>query len=167
MNNKGINKVILIGYLGKDPEIRYMPNGIAVANLNLATSEKWKDKITGQIKERTEWHRIVLFSKLAEIAREYLKKGSHIYIEGSLQTKKWKDKYNQYRYNTEIIVNINGTMKILNYIKNNDIKNKIINKIPDNFNTKNNNNELNIINENIKKENISNEDINFDDEIPF
>ncbi|UDG80464.1 single-stranded DNA-binding protein [Candidatus Annandia pinicola] len=166
MNNKGINKVILIGYLGKDPEIRYMPNGIAVANLNLATSDKWKDKITGEIKEKTEWHRIVLFAKLAEIARKYLKKGSYLYIEGSLQTKKWKDKYNQYRYNTEIIVNINGTMKILNYIKeNNDIKNKIINKISKNINTNNNN--LNIVDESIKKEYINNEDINFDDEIPF
>ncbi|AZP36185.1 Single-stranded DNA-binding protein [Candidatus Annandia adelgestsuga] len=165
MNSKGINKVILIGYLGKDPEIRYTPNGIAVANINLATSESWQDKKTGENREKTEWHRIVLFSKLAEIAREYLSKGSHIYIEGSLQTKKWKDQYNQFRYTTEIIVNINGNMKILNYKnKNENIDNK---KKIENFDILNDkkNNKLDIIKNNKKID--DEENINFDDEIPF
>jgi single-strand DNA-binding protein len=99
----GINKVILVGNLGQDPEVRYMPNGGAVANLTLATSEKWKDKQTNEQKERTEWHSIVLYQRLAEIAGEYLRKGSKVYIEGSLQTSKWTDKQTgQDRYKTEI-----------------------------------------------------------------
>jgi len=103
---RGINKVILIGNLGADPEIRHMPNGSAVANINLATSESWKDKNTGEQQERTEWHRVVLFQRLAEIVAEYLKKGSKIYIEGRLQTRKWQDKTTgQDRYTTEIIAN--------------------------------------------------------------
>ncbi len=103
---KGINKVILIGNLGADPEIRHMPNGAAVANINLATSESWKDKNTGELQERTEWHRVVLFQRLAEIVAEYLKKGSKVYIEGRLQTRKWQDKTTgQDRYTTEIIAN--------------------------------------------------------------
>jgi single-strand DNA-binding protein len=103
---KGINKVILIGNLGADPEIRHMPNGAAVANINLATSESWKDKATGELQERTEWHRVVLFQRLAEIVAEYLKKGSKVYIEGRLQTRKWQDKTTgQDRYTTEIIAN--------------------------------------------------------------
>jgi single-strand DNA-binding protein len=103
---KGINKVILIGNLGADPEIRHMPNGGAVANINLATSESWKDKNTGELQERTEWHRVVLFQRLAEIVAEYLKKGSKVYIEGRLQTRKWQDKTTgQDRYTTEIIAN--------------------------------------------------------------
>lgn len=103
---KGINKVILIGNLGADPEIRHMPNGTAVANINLATSESWKDKNTGEQQERTEWHRVVLFQRLAEIVAEYLKKGSKVYIEGRLQTRKWQDKTTgQDRYTTEIIAN--------------------------------------------------------------
>lgn len=103
---KGINKVILIGNLGADPEIRHMPNGTAVANINLATSESWKDKNTGEQQERTEWHRVVLFQRLAEIVTEYLKKGSKVYIEGRLQTRKWQDKTTgQDRYTTEIIAN--------------------------------------------------------------
>lgn len=113
MANRGINKVILIGNLGQDPEVRYMPNGGAVANITLATSESWKDKHTGDIKEKTEWHRVVLFGKLAEIAREYLRKGSQVYIEGSLQTRKWQDQNSIDRYTTEVIVNINGTMHML------------------------------------------------------
>ena len=100
---RGINKVILIGNLGKDPEIRYVPNGGAVANLNIATSESWKDKATGEKQERTEWHRVVFFGKLAEIASEYLKKGAQIYVEGRLQTRKWQDKSGQDRYTTEIV----------------------------------------------------------------
>ena len=102
---RGINKVILIGNLGRDPEIRYMPNGGAVANLALATSESWKDKSTGEQQERTEWHRVVLYRRLAEVAGEYLKKGSKIYIEGKLQTRKWQDNQGQDRYTTEIIGN--------------------------------------------------------------
>lgn len=99
---KGINKVILIGNLGKDPEVRHMPSGGAVANFTLATSESWKDKQTGEQHERTEWHRVVFYNRLAEIAGEYLRKGSKIYMEGSLRTRKWQDKDGQERYTTEI-----------------------------------------------------------------
>jgi single-strand DNA-binding protein len=102
----GVNKVILVGNLGKDPEVRFMPNGGAVANLAIATSETWKDKQTGEQKERTEWHNIVMYQRLAEIAGEYLKKGSKVYLEGSLQTSKWTDKQTgQDRYKTEIKAN--------------------------------------------------------------
>ena len=100
---RGVNKVILVGNLGKDPEIRYMPNGNAVANLTLATTESWKDKQTGDQQEKTEWHRIVMFRRLAEIAGEYLKKGSQVYIEGKLQTRKWQDNSGNDRYTTEIV----------------------------------------------------------------
>ncbi len=101
---RGVNKVILIGNLGKDPEVRYTPNGLAVTNITVATSESWKDKQTGENQERTEWHRIVLYGRLAEIAGEYLRKGSKVYIEGRLQTRKWQDKNTgQDRYTTEII----------------------------------------------------------------
>jgi len=100
---RGINKVILIGNLGADPEVRFMPSGGAVANLRIATSESWKDKQTGEAQERTEWHTVALFNRLAEIAGEYLKKGSKVYIEGSLRTRKWQDKNGQDRYTTEII----------------------------------------------------------------
>ena len=113
MASKGVNKVILIGHLGQDPEIRYMPSGGAVANLTLATSESWRDKQTGEMKEKTEWHRVVIFGKLAEIAGEYLKKGSQIYVEGSLQTRKWTDQSGQDRYTTEVVVNIGGAMQML------------------------------------------------------
>jgi single-strand DNA-binding protein len=102
---KGINKVILIGNLGADPEVRYMPGGGAAATLNIATSESWKDKQTGEQQDRTEWHRVVLFNRLAEIAGEYLKKGSKVYIEGSLRTRKWQDKNGQERFTTEIVGN--------------------------------------------------------------
>ena len=100
-----VNKVILIGHLGKDPDVRYMPNGDQVTNLTLATSETWKDKTSGEKKEATEWHRVVFFRKLAEIAGQYLKKGAQIYIEGSLKTRKWQDKEGQDRYTTEIVGN--------------------------------------------------------------
>ena len=99
-----INKVMLIGNLGKDPEIRYMPSGDAIANLTLATTENWKDK-AGEKQEKTEWHRVSMFGRLAEIAGEYLKKGSSIYIEGKLQTRKWQDKEGNDRYTTEIVAN--------------------------------------------------------------
>ena len=102
---RGVNKVILIGNLGKDPEVRYMANGQAVANVTLATSESWKDKNTGEQQEKTEWHRVVFFRRLGEIAGEYLKKGSRIYVEGKLQTKKWQDNQGQDRYTTEIVAN--------------------------------------------------------------
>ena len=113
MASRGVNKVILIGNLGQDPEIRYMPNGGAVANLSLATSETWRDKQTNEMREKTEWHRVVIFGKLAEIAGEYLKKGSQVYIEGALQTRKWQDQSCQDRYSTEIVVNIGGSMQML------------------------------------------------------
>tara|TARA_R110000822_G_scaffold159476_34_gene299743 strand:+ start:22220 stop:22696 length:477 start_codon:yes stop_codon:yes gene_type:complete len=100
---RGINKVILVGNLGKDPEAKFMPNGNAVTNITVATSESWKDKQTGQQQERTEWHRVVFFNRLAEIASEYLKKGSKVYVEGSLRTRKWQGQDGQDRYTTEIV----------------------------------------------------------------
>lgn len=100
---RGINKVILVGNLGADPDTRYMPSGKAVTNIRIATSESWKDKQTGDMQERTEWHAIVLYDKLGEIAAEYLRKGSQVYIEGSLRTRKWQDKEGKDRYTTEII----------------------------------------------------------------
>lgn len=103
---RGINKVILIGNLGKDPDVRYMPSGSAVTNITIATSESWKDKQSGEKQERTEWHNVVFFNRLAEIAAEYLKKGSKVYVEGSLRTRKWQDKNSgQDRYTTEIVAN--------------------------------------------------------------
>lgn len=103
MSSRGVNKVILIGNLGADPEARFMPSGGAVTNLRIATSETWKDKQSGQMQERTEWHRVVFFNKLAEIAGEYLKKGGKVYIEGSLRTRKWQGSDGQDRYSTEIV----------------------------------------------------------------
>jgi single-strand DNA-binding protein len=100
---RGINKVILVGNLGADPETRYMPSGSAVTNLSIATSESWKDKQTGEQKDRTEWHKVAMFNRLAEIAAEYLRKGSQVYIEGKLRTRKWQDKSGQDRWTTEII----------------------------------------------------------------
>jgi single-strand DNA-binding protein len=102
---RGVNKVILIGNLGADPETRAMPSGTTVANLRVATSESWRDKQTGEQQERTEWHRVALFGRLAEVAGEYLRKGSQVYIEGSLRTRKWTDKQGNERYSTEIIGN--------------------------------------------------------------
>ena len=103
MARGSVNKVILIGNLGQDPEVRYMPNGNAVANITVATTETWKDRNTGENQERTEWHRVVLFRRLAEIAGEYLKKGAKVYLEGKLQTRKWQDQNGQDRYTTEVI----------------------------------------------------------------
>jgi single-strand DNA-binding protein len=102
---RGINKVILIGHLGADPETRAMPSGMTVANLRLATTENWKDKQSGENQERTEWHNVALFGRLGEIAAEYLRKGSQVYIEGRLRTRKWQDKEGRDRYTTEIIGN--------------------------------------------------------------
>ena len=112
MASRGVNKVILVGNVGKDPETRYLPSGGAVTNLALATSESWKDKNTGQPQEKTEWHRVSLFGKVAEIAGEYLRKGSQVYIEGKLQTREW-EKDGIKRYTTEIIVDMQGTMQLL------------------------------------------------------
>ena len=114
MASRGINKVILVGNLGQDPEIRYMPNGSAIANFSVATSESWKDKQTGETRDRTEWHRVVVFGKLAEIAGEYIKKGTQVYLEGQLQTRKWQDQTGNDRYTTEVVINpIGGTLQIL------------------------------------------------------
>jgi len=110
----GVNKVIIVGNLGKDPEVRFMPNGGAVANITVATSDSWKDKQTGEQTEKTEWHRVVMFGKLAEIAGEYLKKGSKVYLEGSLQTRKWTNQQGQDQYTTEIVLQgFNGVMQML------------------------------------------------------
>ena len=110
----GVNKVIIVGNLGKDPEVRFMPNGGAVANITVATSDTWKDKQTGEQKEKTEWHRVVMFGKLAEIAGEYLKKGSKVYLEGSLQTRKWTNPQGQDQYTTDIVLQgFNGVMQML------------------------------------------------------
>lgn len=113
MATRGVNKVILVGNLGQDPEVRYMPNGGAVANLTLATSESWRDKQDGESREHTEWHRVVVFGKLAEIASEYLRKGAQVYIEGQLRTRKWTDQSGQDKYTTEVVVGQNGTMQML------------------------------------------------------
>ncbi|MGL5283043.1 MAG: single-stranded DNA-binding protein [Plesiomonas shigelloides] len=113
MAKKGINKVILIGNLGQDPEVRYSQQGKAFANVSLATSESWNDKATGEKKESTEWHKVVFIGKLAEIVGEYLKKGAKIYIEGKLRTRKWQDQSGVDRYSTEIHVDIDGEMQML------------------------------------------------------
>lgn len=114
MASRGVNKVLLIGFLGQDPEIRYMPGGSAVATLSMATSESWRDKQSGELKEKTEWHRVVVFGKPAEIAGEYLRKGSQVYIEGQLRTHKWFDEKNGVdRFSTEVVVSLQGTMQML------------------------------------------------------
>lgn len=113
MAARGINKVILVGNIGNEPEMRYMPNGNAVATVSLATSDAWKDKNTGEQQERTEWHRVVFFGKLAEIVGQYVHKGSKLYVEGRLQTRKWTDQQGVDRYSTEIVVDMGGTMQLL------------------------------------------------------
>jgi len=105
MSSKGLNKVMIIGNLGNEPESRYLPSGSAVTNISIATSDSWRDKSTGEKQERTEWHRVTFYGKLAEIAAQYLHKGSQVYVEGRLQTRKWQDKGGQDRYTTEIIAN--------------------------------------------------------------
>lgn len=112
MASRGVNKVILLGNLGQDPEVRYGQSGKIVVSLSLATSERWQDK-NSQQQERTEWHRVVLFGKIAEVAAEYLKKGQQVYFEGKLQTRKWQDQQGLERYTTEVIVDINGAMQLL------------------------------------------------------
>jgi len=114
MATRGINKVILVGNLGQDPEVRYTPGGAAVTTISVATSESWKDKNTGQMQEKTEWHRVVFFGRLAEVAGEYLRKGSQVYVEGKLQTRKWQDKNGQDRYTTEVVVDgFGGVLQML------------------------------------------------------
>ncbi len=110
---RGVNKVILVGNLGNDPEVRQTPNGSTVSTLSVATSESWRDRQSGNMVEKTEWHRVVIFGKLAEIAGQYLRKGSKVYLEGKLQTNKWQDKQGQDRYTTEIVLDINGQMQML------------------------------------------------------
>lgn len=181
MASRGINKVILIGNLGQDPDLRYMPNGNAVVNMNLATSDVWNDKNTGEVREKTEWHRVVLFGKLAEIAGKYLKKGSQVYIEGSLQTRKWQDQNGIDRYTTEIIVSITGTMQMLGNRNTNTLNNiEVMSKhnsgksFKDANSVKSNNSLSNFSSEeNTKKSNLINvsSKIDFDDDddddIPF
>ena len=114
MSNKGVNKVILVGHLGQDPQLTNLPSGGYVANITLATSESWADKQSGQKREKTEWHTVAIFGKLAEVAGQYLRKGSQVYIEGSLQTRKWQDQSGNDRYTTEVVVQgFNGTMQML------------------------------------------------------
>ncbi|MFQ2607704.1 single-stranded DNA-binding protein [Aeromonas caviae] len=114
MASRGINKVILIGNLGQDPEVRYMPGGNAVTSITLATSDTWRDKQTGEAKERTEWHRVVFMGMLAEVAGKHLKKGSQVYVEGKLRTRKWQDHSGQERYTTEVLVDsFTGVMQML------------------------------------------------------
>lgn len=111
---RGVNKVIIVGTLGNDPEVKYSASGSAIANLSVATSEHWKDKQTGEKKEQTEWHRVVIFGKLAEVAGEYLRKGSQVYIEGQLRTRKWSDSNGVDRYTTEIVIpQMGGVMQML------------------------------------------------------
>ncbi|MCX9108221.1 single-stranded DNA-binding protein [Providencia rettgeri] len=153
MASRGVCKVILIGHLGQDPEIRYMPAGGAVANLTLATSESWRDKQTGEMREKTEWHRVCIFGKLAEVAGEYLKKGSQVYIEGSLQTRKWQDQSGQDRYTTEVVVNIGGTMQMLGNGNSNNNGNQTGNKSTSSPNQ--------------QYSNQTKPPMDFDDDIPF
>ncbi len=113
MSSRGVNKVILIGNLGNEPDVRYMPSGDPVANVSLATSEVWRDKNTGEPQERTEWHRVVFIGKIADVVKQYLHKGSKIYVEGQLRTRKWQDKEGHDRYMTEVVVGVGGTMQML------------------------------------------------------
>lgn len=156
--NRGINKVILIGYLGQEPEIRYTTNGSAVTNFSIATTESWKDKQTSEFREKTEWHRIVLFGKLAEIASNYLHKGSQVYLEGSLRTRKWQNQDGQDRYITEVIISVGGVMQILSNRHNVDSHDS--SSSPSKVND-----------DNLQDENNLNDDkssVNFEtDEIPF
>jgi single-strand DNA-binding protein len=174
MASKGINKVILVGNLGQDPEIRVFQNGDSVANITVATSETWKDKNTGEQREKTEWHRISMFKKLAEIASQYLKKGSKVYIEGSLKTRKWQDKTGNECYVTEVHAN---TMQMLESFK--SIENRVDVNSQD-FNQNNNNNYATSANNptnmpihsseqskgSSSRASQRNEDINWDD-VPF
>ncbi|WIJ49652.1 single-stranded DNA-binding protein [Enterobacter roggenkampii] len=113
MASRGVNKVIIVGRLGQDPEVRYAPSGAAFANMTVATSEQWRDKQTGEQKEQTEWHRVVLSGNIAKIAGEYLRKGSEVYLEGKLRTRKWTDQSGAEKYTTEVLVGVGGTLQML------------------------------------------------------
>ena len=162
MASRGVNKVILVGNLGQDPETRYMPSGGAVTNISIATSESWKDKQTGEPQERTEWHRVALFNRLAEIAGEYLRKGSKVYIEGSLRTRKWQDQNGQDRYTTEIIAN---ELQMLNSRGQQGDNNYSPPPKNNNQNTGQNNSNYNNANQNAAPQEAAMD--SFDDDIPF
>ncbi|MFI4853206.1 MAG: single-stranded DNA-binding protein [Candidatus Makana argininalis] len=172
MSTRGINKVILIGKLGNDPEIKSMINGSTMVNISIATSEIWKDKNNGEKREKTEWHRVVFFGKIADIAGEYLHKGSQVYIEGSLHTRKWQDNNGNYKYITEVIVNMNGRMQMLGNKKNkdhNENNNKLDLDFKKNFKDSEflKNKSINL-NKNINDIDINNDsNIDFDEDIPF
>lgn len=159
---KGINKVILVGNLGRDPEVRYTQSGAAVATLALATSESWRDKNTGEQRDRTEWHRVSLFGKLAEVAGEYLRKGSQVYIEGQLQTRKWQDQQSgQDRYTTEIVVQgYNGVMQMLGSKSNQQQNNAVSEPERGGFAP-----QQNALKSNLQQYNQP--PVDFDDDIPF
>lgn len=159
---KGINKVILVGNLGRDPDVRYTQSGAAVATLALATSESWRDKNTGEQREKTEWHRVALFGKLAEVAGEYLRKGSQVYIEGQLQTRKWQDQQSgQDRYTTEIVVQgYNGVMQMLGGKSNQQQNNAVSEPVRGGFAPQQTD-----LESNLQKYNQPPSD--FDDDIPF
>lgn len=157
MANRGVNKVILIGNLGQDPELRYMPNGSAVANFSVATSESWKDKQTGENRDRTEWHRVAVFGKLAEIVGEYTKKGTKVYLEGQLQTHKWQDQGGNDRYTTEVVINsLGGAIQILSSRNGND-----------NFDDKSQNRGQSDNNISVPVTAPETETMDFDDDMPF
>lgn len=173
---RGINKVILVGNVGGDPDVKYMPSGSAITNISIATSESWKDKQTGQQQERTEWHRVVFFNRLAEIAGEYLRKGQQVYVEGSLRTRKWQDNNGNDRYTTEIVGN---EMQMLGGrssgagMGNNNMGGGYNNPAPtpqnnSNFGQQNNTpvNNQNLSNNNQSSNNMNNFE-DFDDDIPF
>ncbi|KEY91539.1 single-stranded DNA-binding protein [Candidatus Photodesmus blepharus] len=159
MASRGINKVILVGNLGADPEVRYMASGNAVANITIATSESWRDKTTGEQREKTEWHRVVLFGKLAEISGEYLRKGSQVYIEGQLQTRKWQDQGGQDRYTTEVVVQgFNGVMQMLGGRAQDDVSEQSTDKKRGVFEK---------AQESTSKMKYDEPPVDFDDDIPF
>lgn len=149
MASRGVNKVIIVGRLGQDPEVRYAPSGAAFANLTVATSEQWRDKQTGEQKEQTEWHRVVLSGKLAEIAGEYLRKGSEVYLEGKLRTRKWTDQSGVEKYTTEVIVGVGGTLQMIGGKREADSQPKQKNSQPQ------------------QPKQASEPPMDFDDEIPF
>lgn len=150
--SRGVNKVILLGNLGNDPDIRHAQNGNAIANLSVATAEQWNDKQTGEKQTRTEWHRVVIFGKLAEVAGQYLRKGSKVYLEGKLQTRKWQDQQGQDRYSTEVVIDINGQMQML------DGGNSQQSSAPAQSNNQS---------QNFQQPQQQQQSVDFDDEIPF
>lgn len=161
--SRGINKVILVGKLGADPELKHLPNGNTVANISIATSESWKDRNTGQKQEKTEWHRVVVFGKLAEIAGQYLTKGSQVYFEGKLQTRKWQDQTGQDKYTTEVVVDFNGQMQMLDNRQN---QNQPATNVNTNINNPPQQNNFNNPTPTIPNQ-ATNSNIDFDDDIPF